>query len=184
MPCINGDDPNMLRMKYISRISWRIILIHLAATLLFIFSAKQFVNLHDLQLIELLNKYGIEGAMKRGTFSGEFMSAFLTWRWCASLIGLFLGFILSMILVIRSNKFWLNSVLVFIAGFLFIRLGLVNMSIIHKAISFPGSLVVRFGLPYKFILNGVLLACAGLFLFLSKWMRNFAFQIPNAYKKI
>ena len=161
----------------IYKINWRIILLHIVATIFIILCAQQFAKLNDIEIIKLVDKYGAENALKqlqKDTNYPSRISDFLLWNSISNLIGLLTAFILSFIIIIKKKMFWLNSLIIFILGLLFIRLGLFKNQIINTLFYSFGDLFPNFGLLYKYIINGTILLIFALLIFFNRWINNFA----------
>ena len=161
----------------IYKINWRIILLHIVATIFIILCAQQFAKLNDIEIIKLVDKYGAENALKqlqKDTNYPSRISDFLLWNSISNLIGLLTAFILSFTIIIKKKMFWLNSLIIFILGLLFIRLGLFKNQIINTLFYSFGDLFPNFGLLYKYIINGTILLIFALLIFFNRWINNFA----------
>ena len=162
--------------NFIFKINWRIIILHIVATIFIILSAKQFALLNDIEIIKLVDKYGAENAIKQLKKESDFsirIVYFLLWNNMSILIGLLIAFILSFIIIIRNKMFWLNSLIIFVTELLFIRLGLFKNQIINTLFYSFGDMFPNFGILYKSIINGTILLIFALFIFFNRWINNF-----------
>lgn len=169
----------------IYKINWRIILLHSVATIFIILCAQQFATLNDIEIIKLVDKYGAENALKqlqKDTNSLTRIADFTFWNSMSNLIGLLTAFVLSFIIMIKKKMFWLNSLIIFIIGLLFIRLGLFKNQIIYTLFYSFGDIVPNLGLLYKFIINGTIVLIFALLLFFNKWINNFALNYRSTKK--
>jgi hypothetical protein len=171
--------------NFIYKINWRIIILHIVATIFIIFSAKQFAILNDIEIIKLVDRYRAENAIKqlqKESNSPNRIEYFLLWNGMSKLIGLLIAFILSFIIIIKKKMFWLNSLIIFIIGLLFIQLGLFKNQIINTLFYSFDDLFPNFGTLYKSIINGTILLIFALFIFFNKWTNNFALNYPTKKK--
>ena len=170
----------MTQLKFIDKINWRQILVHLLGTFFLVLSAYQFAILHDIGFIKTIDKYGIDKAIKQMFTQFQDMpkriTEFTEWIYFAQLFGILIGFVISLVLTIKNKRFWLNSLIVLMLSIFLCQIGLFHNNII-KSISFSfGSMFVNFGLQYKYLANGTILLIIGLIIFFSKWANNFAFK--------
>jgi hypothetical protein len=163
--------------SFIHKINWRIITAHVFATFFIILAAKQLSNLYDIEIIKLVDKYGAENAIKQlqkeNNFSGR-IAYFLFWNGASNLIGLLIGSTISLIIIIKKKIFWINSLIVFIIGLSFIRLGFFKNQIIQTLFYSFGSFFNDSGILYKCVINGIILVLFAVFIFFNKWTNNFA----------
>lgn len=162
----------------IHTINSRIIITHVLATFFIILAAKQFSNLYDIEIIQLVDKYGAQKAIKQLQKENESsvrIAYFLFWNGASTLIGLLIGFIISLIIIIRKKIFWINALIVFIIGLASIRLGLFENQMIRTLFYSFGRFFIDSGILYKCVINGTTLVLFALFMFFNKWTNNFAF---------
>ncbi|WP_298391573.1 hypothetical protein [Flavobacterium sp.] len=169
----------------IYKINWRIILLHSIATIFIILCTQQFVKLNDIEIIKLIDKYGAENSLKqlqKDTNGISRISDFLLWNSMSNMIGLLTGFILSLIIIIRKKMFWLNSLIIFFIGLLFIKLGLFKNHIINTLFYSFDDIFPKLGLLYKYIIKGTILLSITLLIFFNKWINNFALNYMSKKK--
>jgi hypothetical protein len=167
----------MLQKTIISKLNWRLIMIHLIATTFVIYGMRQFAWLTDIDLNDALSKYGID-FQKHLLRTNDLTDTkrFLLYISRISytcLAALILSFAISTILTIKWKIHWLNPFIVLIGGFLFYRFRIFNYSFYSSPTNFIGDSFSKFGLQFPFIINGVILLTIGLFLYFSRWIRNY-----------
>jgi hypothetical protein len=164
-------------IKTANKINWRLLLIHFIATFFFILSVKQFTPLSDIELIELIDKYGVKDGVSHlndtDIFSGRIEHLFYMLL-MSEPIGLLLGFAVSLTIVLRKKIYWLNAVIVALATYVLIRLGFYNLNIFKTIFFSFGRLTTPLiSLKIKLITNGVLLLFFGLFILFNKWTNKY-----------
>lgn len=160
--------------KITHKINWRLVLLHLAATFFVIIAVEQLVLLSNASILEMVEKYGVKGALAQLTKNDTSAMELVDFHILVSLswlIGLLISFVLSLIISIKRAT-WLTSIIVLITGVILNRIGLFDNVIIGKVFHAPGNIVAQYGLKYKFIVNGILLGVIGLFIFLSDFRRT------------
>jgi len=167
-----------MKFQYFTdKIIWRIIIVHIFAIFFTILAAKQFAELNDIEIIKLLDKYGAENSLKelrKEPDSASRIAYYLFWKGISEVIGLLIGFVISLILFIKKKMFWLNALIVFIVGLSFIKIGVFKNQIIYRLFFSFDDLFPNVELQYKFVINGTILLLFALFLFFNKWTSNFA----------
>lgn len=167
--------------KFISKFNWRLILIHLPATLFLILGARKLAVLSDVDLIEAIYLYppdDIWNHLKKpldDITNGQRFYLFFRGIAYAGLITILVSFLISLFISIRNKIFWLNSLVVFILVFI------ITILTFHKLLFFKilseiggfGRLFESLGIKYVFIINGTILTLTGLFLFFNPWTKKF-----------
>jgi putative Mn2+ efflux pump MntP len=168
---------SMFLKTIISKLNWRLIIIHIIATTFVIYGVRQFAWLTDLDLYDALSKYGIDFQKHlhrtNDLTDTERWSLYFNRIFYTCLTALILSFIISLTFTIKWEMHWLNPVLVLIAGFLFYRLRIFNYSFYYTLANFIGDLFSKFGREYPYIINGAILITIGLFFFFSRWTKNY-----------
>jgi len=98
------------------KLNWRLMLVHFFAFCIFIYAFREFMFLHDLKYIfDFANAY-----VHKKNLSGFSYTRFSNdqkWIGAGGLIGLLVGFAISLTVCIRSKWFWLNPLLIFLLTF-------------------------------------------------------------------
>lgn len=160
-----------------NKINWRIILVHIIATYFVVLATKQFVQLNDTELVKLVDKYGVENSIKqlqKDSNTPSRIAYYLFWNGASNLIGLLIAFVISLIICIQRNIFWLNGLIVFIIGLSFNKLGLFKDQTISRIFFYCEKLFPHFGIQYKFFINGTILFVIAIFIFSNRWTNNFS----------
>ncbi|MGZ3752208.1 MAG: hypothetical protein ACXVA2_20520 [Mucilaginibacter sp.] len=109
----------MALSKFLSKLNWRLMLIHLAACWFFIYAYGEFFALHDYEYLKKLAMY-FDNPSAHKLISADFDSGRFTndLRWSAysGLAGLLTAFMISLLLSIRHKWYWLNSVIVLLVA--------------------------------------------------------------------
>ncbi|GGF07271.1 hypothetical protein [Flavobacterium limi] len=158
-----------------NKINWRIIVVHIVATFFIIFATKQFAQLNDIELIKLVDKYGVENSIKQlknDPNSPSRIAYYLFWNGASNLIGLIIAFLISLIICIQKKVFWLNGLIVFIVGLIFNKLGLLNGHTISRIFFSFYELFPHAAVQCKFFINGTILFLTAIFIFFNKWTNN------------
>ena len=159
----------------ISKLNWRLILLHFAAMWFFMNSFRWFGNLHDTSILNIyINQSGDKWKEAMHKLHAYQIFNIVAYPVIAASIGMFVGFIISIIIVIRKKLFWLNSLLAFLLIYLLSWLDLLDFPIIKIIIGFPGRYINNAYLLV--IVNGCISLIIGLVLFFSKWSNKIIFR--------
>jgi hypothetical protein len=165
----------MTRPINISRINWRLILIHFIATWFFIQSFFILSFLHDLKAYEVFT----DKWRKEYFDEARFMNV-INWMYTSPYIGLLVAFAISLTISIKRKWLWLNSLLVFILSYLLKRFGLDGWKFLKMIFLTPGQYFNHHSAWY-YLANGLPMLILGFVLFYSKWTNHF---ISNSSFKI
>lgn len=162
------------------KFNWRVISIHLLATIFILLAAKRFSLFYDFSLVESYTNYGNFEHIKLlpDTTIGERIISFIHASIIASLLGLLTSFLISLTICLKRKIHWVNSLIVLIIGILLNKLELLYMPDVKKYMNCIGNLFVKYGFKYTLIINSGLFVLIGLFIFLNKWTNNFITK-PN-----
>ena len=109
--------------------------LHLISAILFIWAFNQLFWLYD---TDLMQEYLENGVASTNLFGEEKLMNLLIAQAIASLIGLLLSFLVSLTIVVKNKKGFINSVIVLVLALLLNRFELLNSDIIKQIITFPG----------------------------------------------
>lgn len=175
LPVTSKEIP-LTKQKLIDRVNWRLIVIHLFATLFFMIAAKEFIMLYDIELLSLIGKYSVsktyDHLFKQDGFTNR-LTLFSFWAKTSPLIGLVISFVLSLMVCLVKKHFWLNSFLVLIISFILYRTGFYDSQVINTIFLSFGRLFASYGIVFILIANGIFLLLIGLFVFFSKVVNDF-----------
>jgi hypothetical protein len=172
-----GSNSNMTLQNFIARLNWRQILLHFIATIFLIFAFQQFAYLFKIDIIDAIRKSRIldketyiEIAKKNNWSPGQLL-AYLFYINLFWLLGLILGFIISLTISKTKKWFWVNSLIVLLAAFILARQDLLGWTYLKTIFLKPGEI---FSNSTMYILtNGLVLLIIGLFVFYYEKCNNF-----------
>jgi hypothetical protein len=164
----------MALSNFISKLNWRLLVLHFIACWFLIYSFLMFSYIHDNELfIDLLNHP--KDWMTKGRLlhvDPSRMSNDTLWVILSKYIGLLTGFLISLILAIKKHWHWLNSLIVFLISILLLRFHLLGWNYLSQIFTMPGALFKKYGIGY-FLINGSVMLAIGLLLFFLKWSVQF-----------
>jgi hypothetical protein len=159
----------MALSNFLSKLNWRLILIHLCACWFFIYSFQVLVYLHDYNFVSIILKYPKNP--EKWPFDAHRFYNDILWLGLSKYIGLLTGFLISLAICIKRHWFWLNSLIVFLVAFLLSRFYLFGWRYLKHIFLAPGSLFKENSFRY-FLVNGLIMLIIGLVLFfLSYWAK-------------
>ena len=157
----------MTHPNSISRLNWRLILIHVIATWFFIQSFFILSFLHDVKGIEVFtDKWQTE------SFDETRYKNVMYWMYTSPYVGLLVAFIISLSISIKRKWWWLNSLLVFILSYMLKRLDLDGWHYLKIIFLTPGQFFNHHSAWY-YLANGLPMLMLGFVLFYSKWTNRF-----------
>jgi cytochrome c biogenesis protein CcdA len=162
-----------------NKINWQLIIIHLIATFFVTTSSIQFGTLNDVGILELIDQNGVKHLLQPLSKDDKFASRlanFSLWSNLSTYFGLLLAVIISIILTLKRNQYWLNALIVFAIALLLNGLGFFENKLVDTLFLAPGNLTEHWGPQYKFITNGILLAVAGFFTFFNRGIDKITFN--------
>lgn len=144
--------------NFFLKLNWRLIVIHILASWLFLCAFREFVLMHDYSYQYVYshnNKAPDEDRIMNNLY----------WNALSGVVGLLVAFIISFILSLRKRWFWPNSVIVFILGILSSPF-ILRLNAGYYINYLLGGLIT---VPWKeFMTIGIMLLLPGLILLLSK----------------
>ena len=155
----------------ISKLNWRQVAAHLLATFFFMAAFYVFCYLIDTELITILRTTTPEDRFEvldaRGKTASD-LTYFVLWLKLSPFFGLLTAFGVSLCISIRQRWYWINSLLVFLIGFLLLKIG-----VAWFGISAVQTLTLHWGLLIKnihleFIISGTIWLLIGLVLFFNR----------------
>lgn len=157
---------------FISKLNWRLILIHLLACWFFYYATVELAILYDYKfLIHLMiTHYRGNTDFVRSNFD-------ILWMGMAELISILIAFLVSLVVSIRKKWFWLNSVIVLLSAFglmiLWARLKVrfTPWHYLKQIFLTPGEIFDN--TVWFFVINGSVLLAIGLCLFFLKSVNRF-----------
>ena len=160
--------------NFISRLSWRQILLHSIAFWFFIHAFETFSYLRDTKLIELYrhsNDQITETTLEKNGMSVSNMSDLLIGASVAGFIGLCVAFIISLAISIKRHWLWVNSMIALLIMFIPVRFGYLHWHYLKEIFWFPG--LIFSNTKIEFIINGIILLTIGLLIFFWRLSNRF-----------
>ena len=164
----------MTTQMIISKLNWRQIIIHLAAAWFFMHAFLTLAYLKDIEVVDIIRREGSENALNNSAEYGVTITRILNmavWGGLGSTVGLFVAFIVSVIISIRKHWHWINSVVVLVVAYLLSWFGLTGWVYLKEVLLTPGT-IFRDTI-WEFLTNGLLLLAIGIFLFSWRKVNDF-----------
>jgi hypothetical protein len=156
----------MASSNFLSKLNWRLIIIHTIACGFFIYGFKWLVYLHDTDFWLRLEHVDLSH------IPPERITANLHLQVYFAFAGLFTGFIISLLLSVKHKWFWLNSVLVLLASFTLMQLDLYGWGILKHVFELPG-LIFKGHYAAYIITNAAVMILIGIIVFVMKPLTRF-----------
>lgn len=157
----------MTFQKIISKLNWRQIVIHFVAFWFLIYAFQTFSYLFFTNLIDNIRQNN--GEFSKNYFDSdsntENVTYFLIWTTYSGFIGILTAFIISIVMTLKRNWFWINSLIVFILTFILHRFDLLGWTFIKPVFYYIGQLLND--TTKEFWVNGIILLIIGLSIFFS-----------------
>jgi hypothetical protein len=168
-PLTLGEFLKVTIQNYLRRISWKLIIVHSIGTWFFIHAVPILVYLYDMTLFTAMTEYSFNDTERLEAYlanNGHTVGQLITYSFYVPatwIIGLILGFLVSLYLAIKYNWFWLNSLLVLFIMLLFNKLNLLAWTLLKKIFLLPGKLFDNSS--FYLLTNGFILLGFGFFVF-------------------
>jgi hypothetical protein len=160
--------------KFISLLNWRQIIIHFVASCFFVYGFKTLATLYNLELLESF-LYSIQGhkmeVLNSKKYESSDISNLFIFPYYFAIIGLFVAFLISLIISIKKKWFWFNSLIMLILTYLLYRIDLLGWSYFRNVFWVLGKLFNDNFLSV--LVNGTLMLIVGLLFFFSKISTRF-----------
>ncbi len=177
IPLLVSWSNGTINMIFIKKLNFRLIGVHLLATLFLLLGAERFSLLCNLDLIETYRKYGsleyLDHLSDTGRTAGEIFTYLFYADFFATLLALIISFIISLKICQRRQIYWLNSLFVLIIGILLNRFDFLAFAGIKTLTEAFGNLFISYGLKYVLIINGLLLMSIGVGIYFNNWTMKF-----------
>ena len=160
--------------NFLSKLNWRLMVIHLIAYWFFIHSFLMFSYLHDNKFLMILLNHSKSwfNNPKGWRFDVSSFSIDMLWINLSKPIGLLTGFLISLAITIKKRWYWVNSLIVFLVAALLLRFHLFGWHYLSYVFLAPGSVFKEYSIGY-FLVNGLVMLTIGLMLFFLKWPTQF-----------
>jgi len=163
----------MALSNFVSKLNWRLIVLHLIACGFFIYAFLEMFVLHDFKYVMNLMNHG-----GRRDIDGSRLANDLMWNNLSPLIGLLTGFLVSLAIAIKKHWHWINSLIVFLIAYLLWRFDLFGWRYLKHIFLAPGSLFKDYTIGY-FLVNGLVMLAIGLLLFFSRRLVQFIIPVVS-----
>lgn len=147
------------------------LLFHFIATCLFVFSFNSFSFLYDKEYLEAIDEYGVKEILNDPEKYGQTVQNMVDFNLIISLssiTGIFIAFIISVLISIRKRWLIWNSIIVLVMNFLLNRFDIFDF--LNPRFISPAQFIDS--LFFKCLTNGVFFLIVGLVVFLSKRINN------------
>jgi hypothetical protein len=114
-----------MKLDFLQKISFKFILIHCLAGFLLIFAASLLGYINNIEVASSVEKNGVNEAMKQ--LGAERLSDYTIWFYISPILGLLTSTLITYVLFMKRELFWLNSIVVFLCLLLFNYLGLFRL---------------------------------------------------------
>jgi hypothetical protein len=165
----------MTLSDFISKLNWRLMIVHILACWFFFHALWQLGFLYDYNYLEEIRRHINEHNYRDfNNYRGLDARRIAMIPFNAALIGLgglLAGFVLSLLLSLKHKWFWVNSVIILLITFILFCLDRFYFDYLRPVFRFPGRL---FKPDWAYILaNGLIMLAIGLLLFLLKRVIKF-----------
>jgi hypothetical protein len=155
--------------NFLSKLNWRLIVVHFAACWLFIYAFELFSYLHDVTFwTTVLNhsRTWLEN-WKNWNFDASRLTLNLYWLYLSGFVGFLVAFSISLTISIRRHWHWINAIIVFVIICILGKFDLLGWPYLKSIFLAPGSPFSYSSLWYSLI-NGSVMLTIGLLLFFSR----------------
>ncbi|WP_426668741.1 hypothetical protein ACPPVU_21215 [Mucilaginibacter sp. McL0603] len=165
----------MTLSNFLSKLNWRLMVIHFIACWFFIYAFQQLAFLHDIELSKAYmstkstDNSKMLAIIKRFGYNRIYIETL--WINLGGPVGFFTGFVISLLISLKNKWYWLNSVIVFVVIFLLMRYGLLGWHYLKQIFLSPGDLFKS--ITAYFLTNGLIMMAIGLCLFFMRWSIRF-----------
>jgi hypothetical protein len=155
-----------MKKYFMKKINLLQILIHLIATLFFIFSSRTLSGLYNIKILKIISENGVENTMRNMDKYGlttQDISNFSFVTNISGFIGITLAFTISVIISLRNKWSIINSFIVYMSSFLLHRFGVLNSKLLKY-----GTENFISDLFFRLLLVGIIFLIIGFLIFFSK----------------
>ena len=147
---------------------------HFVAFWFFIHAFQTFSYLYFTKLIDIFrqsNGHFTTQTLIDNKIESSDMTYFLLWSSLSGFIGLFVAFIISLIISIKRHWFWVNSLLTFVLTYILFRFDILGWIYFKRFFWYLGQ---RFSnMTIEFLFNGILLLIIGILIFFLRRTNKF-----------
>jgi len=145
-----------------SKLNWRLMVIHFIACWFFIHASKVLFSLHDHEFLMNVIANRNTGGLNAGRFANDVHLLSL-----AGYAGLIVGCILSIMISLKQRWYWINTLIIFVVAGVLERFELLGWNALQSVFTSPGDLL-NLPSPWYYLLNGGIMVAVGLVLFFLK----------------
>jgi hypothetical protein len=149
----------MTLSNFVSKLNWRLIVIHLIACWFFIYSFQELFVLHDFEFLMMIGR-----AIRPQKIAPFILYDDMIWSHGGNLIGLLAGFLISFMISVKQHWYWVNSLIVFLIAYLLLRFHLSGWQFLRIIFLAPGGLS-KYDTIGFYLINGLVMLIIGLLLF-------------------
>jgi hypothetical protein len=164
----------MTTQPFISRLNWRLLLIHFLATWFFIHGVQTLSFLNNIQLVYTLQQSdqppSIEMILEKH-FTVTDVTNFSIWTSMSDVIGLLIATIISFIICLKRRWFWVNALIITIVSYILLFFNALGWRYTKDLLLTPGELFNN--IKWVFLTNGIFLLAIGLLLFFLPRINRF-----------
>ena len=151
----------MTAPRFITRLNWRLILLHFVACWCFAYAFNLFSWLHDCDYVKYVLTHSNKEIFKMPGLTSRRVADLALWSELSYPAGLLTCFIFSIIISVKRHWFWLNGFVSFFVSCLLFHFKFTGWIWLKFIFLTPGQLFGDFSAGY-FILNGSILLILGL----------------------
>jgi len=144
--------------KIISKINLRQILFYIVGIICIIFSFKNIALLFDTELLELIDKNGLEKTWSiladKGSVEDKIADFYIRDS-IAAISGIIIGLLFSLYISVKKNGWWINSLIILISILIIFRLISFD-EVLLKPLSFFGNKIFSEKVFYRILFNGIM----------------------------
>jgi hypothetical protein len=164
----------MTNQTFISKLNWRLVLLHFVAFWFFIHAFQILSYLYDIKLVDTVRQSNGQDTIKKlrdtGTEDVDLVYFFL-WTSVSGFIGLFVAFVISLIISFKRHWFWLNTLIAFILTYLLYRFDLLGWTYLKPFFLYLGQKFTNSRV--EFLINGIILLTIGVLIFFLRRPNQF-----------
>lgn len=164
----------MIIPRFITRLNWRLIVVHFIATWFFKYAFQVLALLHNTTLVDIARQTGngdLSQTLSDHGVSASELTNFILWNNYGNAIGFLVAFGISLTITIRRNWYWFNAVLVFVLVYVLAWFNLPGWNYWRPLFLLPGKIFSN--TTAEFLANGLLLLAVGLLTFFLPVINRF-----------
>jgi len=155
-------------------LNWRIVLTHFIAIWLFSEATQAFFYLSDINFLQIIidgKKKGLSAKEIINNKTAVSFSNFYYYASVGSILGFFIGILISLITTIRQKWMWVNTLIATMLTYILGWLGLNRSYFLGAIFKFPG-IIIQKNTTLTIILDATILLALGIFAFFFCKLNN------------